>query len=111
MKSNRLTIMVLLAMVLGVVVGYLVHANAATPETAKDIAGYFGILTDVFLRMIKMIIAPWCLPRWWRGWPIWAMPALWAAWVVVRWAGLSRHRSARCFWVWFLPMCCSPATA
>ena len=58
MKSNRLTIMVLLAMVLGVVVGYLVHANAATPETAKDIAGYFGILTDVFLRMIKMIIAP-----------------------------------------------------
>lgn len=58
MKSNRLTIMVLLAMVLGVVVGYLVHTNAATPETAKDIAGYFGILTDVFLRMIKMIIAP-----------------------------------------------------
>ena len=58
MKSNRLTIMVLLAMVLGVAVGYLVHLNAATPEQAKDIASYFGILTDVFLRMIKMIIAP-----------------------------------------------------
>ena len=58
MKSNRLTIMVLLAMVLGVVVGYLVHANAASPEAAKEIASYLGILTDVFLRMIKMIIAP-----------------------------------------------------
>jgi hypothetical protein len=27
------------------------------PE-AKEIAGYFGILTDIFLRLIKMIIAP-----------------------------------------------------
>lgn len=58
MKSNRLTMMVLLAMALGVVVGYLVHTYAATPESAQNIASYFGILTDVFLRMIKMIIAP-----------------------------------------------------
>ena len=39
MKSNRLTIMVLLAMVLGVIVGYLVHINAASPEQSKAIAG------------------------------------------------------------------------
>lgn len=58
MKSNRLTMMVLLAMALGVLVGYMVHTSAATPEAAKEIASYFGILTDVFLRMIKMIIAP-----------------------------------------------------
>ena len=58
MKSNRLTIMVLAAMVLGVVVGYLVHIYAASPEQAKSIAAYLSILTDVFLRMIKMIIAP-----------------------------------------------------
>jgi hypothetical protein len=28
------------------------------PEAAKEIAGYFGIMTDIFLRLIKMIIAP-----------------------------------------------------
>jgi L-cystine uptake protein TcyP (sodium:dicarboxylate symporter family) len=31
---------------------------APTPEAAKEIAGYFGIITDIFLRLIKMIIAP-----------------------------------------------------
>ena len=58
MKLNRLTTMVILAMVLGVLVGYACHAWAPTPEAAKEIAGYFGLLTDIFLRMIKMIIAP-----------------------------------------------------
>ena len=58
MKLNRLTTMVILAMVLGVLVGYACHTWAPTPEAAKEIAGYFGLLTDIFLRMIKMIIAP-----------------------------------------------------
>ena len=31
---------------------------APSPAAAKEIAGYFGILTDIFLRLIKMIIAP-----------------------------------------------------
>ena len=30
----------------------------ASPEQAKVIAGYFAIVADIFLRMIKMIIAP-----------------------------------------------------
>ena len=58
MKFNRLTTMVLVAMVLGVLVGYACNSYAPTPEATKEIASYFGILTDVFLRMIKMIIAP-----------------------------------------------------
>ena len=58
MKLNRLTTLVILAMVLGVLVGYACHEFAPSPEAAKDIAGYFSILTDIFLRMIKMIIAP-----------------------------------------------------
>ncbi len=57
MKINRLTLMVFMAMILGVGVGYACN-TLATPAAAKDIAGYFSILTDVFLRMIKMIIAP-----------------------------------------------------
>ena len=39
MKLNRLTTMVILAMVLGVLVGYACHALAPTPEAAKEIAG------------------------------------------------------------------------
>ena len=58
MKMNRLTTLIMIAMVLGVIVGYACNTMAGGPAAAKDIAGYFGILTDIFLRLIKMIIAP-----------------------------------------------------
>src|ERR1700722_4607289 len=45
-------------MILGVIVGYLCHVLATDAEGARTIAGYFSIVTDIFLRMIKMIIAP-----------------------------------------------------
>lgn len=45
-------------MVLGVVVGHVCHLTAADAEEAKTIASYFSIVADIFLRMIKMIIAP-----------------------------------------------------
>ena len=55
---NRLfTILILVAMVLGVAVGWGVHQYASAAE-AKAIAGDLSIVTDVFLRLIKMIIAP-----------------------------------------------------
>lgn len=58
MKMNRLTTQIGIAMLLGVIVGYLCNTQAASPAAAKEIASYFGILTDIFLRLIKMIIAP-----------------------------------------------------
>ncbi|ATE59668.1 dicarboxylate/amino acid:cation symporter [Thauera sinica] len=58
MKMNRLTTWIVIAMVLGVIVGYACNTLAGSPAAAKEIAGYFGMLTDIFLRMIKMIIAP-----------------------------------------------------
>ncbi len=58
MKANKSSMIILIALILGTVVGYACNQSAATPEAAKEIAGYFSILTDVFLRMIKMIIAP-----------------------------------------------------
>ena len=58
MKMNRLTTLIMIAMVLGIVVGYACNTLAGSPAEAKEIAGYFGILTDIFLRLIKMIIAP-----------------------------------------------------
>ncbi|NML18738.1 dicarboxylate/amino acid:cation symporter [Azohydromonas caseinilytica] len=57
-NMNPLVRQILVAMVLGVAVGWACHAAAADAAAAKDIARYFGIVTDVFLRMIKMVVAP-----------------------------------------------------
>ena len=55
---NRLfTAFIVGAMVLGVAVGWAVN-QYATPEQAKEVASNLSIITDVFLRLIKMIIAP-----------------------------------------------------
>ncbi len=55
---NRLIFIALIvAMFLGVGVGWGVH-QFSTPEQATGIAGYLKIISDVFLRLIKMIIAP-----------------------------------------------------
>ncbi|AXL53748.1 C4-dicarboxylate ABC transporter [Paraburkholderia caffeinilytica] len=56
--KNRLTFYIAAGMVLGVAVGYACHTGAADVAAAKVIAGYFSIITDIFLRLIKMIIAP-----------------------------------------------------
>ena len=58
MKSSRMTTYILIAMLLGIAVGGLVHSQIADPATHKLIAGYVGIGSTVFLRLIKMIIAP-----------------------------------------------------
>jgi Na+/H+-dicarboxylate symporter len=58
MKLNRLTTMIMVGMVLGIIVGYACNTFAGSPAQAKEIASYFGMLTDIFLRLIKMIIAP-----------------------------------------------------
>ncbi|MDX2145708.1 MAG: dicarboxylate/amino acid:cation symporter [Rhodospirillaceae bacterium] len=55
--SARFTLYIVLGMILGIVVGYICNENVDA-ATAKTIAGYFSILTDIFLRLIKMIIAP-----------------------------------------------------
>ena len=61
--AKRLTYYILAGLVLGIVVGWLLNAaiDDGSPEAAarlKAIAGWFGIVTTVFLRLIKMIIAP-----------------------------------------------------
>lgn len=57
-KLNKQTAWILVAMLLGVAVGYGCNKLAGGPEAAKAIASYFAMGTDIFLRMIKMIIAP-----------------------------------------------------
>jgi len=61
--AKRLTWYILAALILGLVTGWIINSSIdnGTPEATarlKDIAGYFGIITSLFLRLIKMIIAP-----------------------------------------------------
>ena len=70
-KKQNLTVYILVAMVVGAVVGQLIHAYFPETIQIKDASGelksivrseyigqYFKILTSVFLRLIQMIIAP-----------------------------------------------------
>ena len=61
--ASKLTRYILVALLLGVFTGWAVNAalDHGTPASAaqlKEIAGYFSIVTALFLRLIKMIIAP-----------------------------------------------------
>lgn len=49
---------ILIAMVLGIVLGYMVFVNFPDKKVAAQIAGYISIGSDVFLRLIKMLIGP-----------------------------------------------------
>ena len=58
MRSQRLTALILGGMVLGIAVGYILNLTLPDAQTAKTVAGYISLITDIFLRLIKMIIAP-----------------------------------------------------
>jgi Na+/H+-dicarboxylate symporter len=58
MRSQRLTMIIFIGMVLGIAVGAACHQLWPDPQMAKTIAGYISLFTDIFLRLIKMIIAP-----------------------------------------------------
>jgi Na+/H+-dicarboxylate symporter len=53
-----MTTYILVAMVLGIAVGGVVHDQFVTPAAQKAFAGYVSIGSTIFLRLIKMIIAP-----------------------------------------------------
>jgi Na+/H+-dicarboxylate symporter len=61
--AKRLTQFILVALVLGVIAGWAINAaiddgSPASAATLKEIADYLSIVTTLFLRLIKMIIAP-----------------------------------------------------
>jgi Na+/H+-dicarboxylate symporter len=49
---------ILIAMVIGILIGYMVFLNFPDKKSATEIAGYISIMSDVFLRLIKMLIGP-----------------------------------------------------
>jgi Na+/H+-dicarboxylate symporter len=61
--AKRLTRYILIALVLGIIAGWAINAaiddgTPASAERLKSIADYLSIVTALFLRLIKMIIAP-----------------------------------------------------
>ncbi|MBB6135288.1 Na+/H+-dicarboxylate symporter [Massilia aurea] len=56
-NRNRLTTYILIALVIGILVGYLVNTNTDTAG-AQSFADTMSLITTLFLRLIKMIIAP-----------------------------------------------------
>jgi Na+/H+-dicarboxylate symporter len=61
--AKKLTRYILFALLLGVLAGWATNAaiddgSAQSAEQLKSIAEYLGIITALFLRLIKMIIAP-----------------------------------------------------
>src|SRR5258708_37297009 len=57
MQKLGLTGWIMIAMVAGVMLGLWVHYNG-TASQIDSFSGIITVLTDIFLRMIKMIIAP-----------------------------------------------------
>jgi Na+/H+-dicarboxylate symporter len=54
-KRNRLTTWILVGLVLGIATGYVANTSLADPKGFADI---MSLVTTLFLRLIKMIIAP-----------------------------------------------------
>jgi Na+/H+-dicarboxylate symporter len=54
-NRNRLTLYIIVGLVLGIVVGYLANRHLADPKAFADT---MSLVTTLFLRLIKMIIAP-----------------------------------------------------
>ena len=56
--NKNFTLYILAAMMVGILVGVGIHENVPDPAAQQGWADNFKIVTDVFLRLIKMIIAP-----------------------------------------------------
>ena len=56
-NKNKLTIYILIAMLAGVVLGYIVHEKSSSSFIASFSVD-MNLLTTIFLRLVQMIIAP-----------------------------------------------------
>jgi Na+/H+-dicarboxylate symporter len=57
-KKISPAVWILIAMVLGIIIGYTIFIQFPDKKTAAQVAGYISIMSDVFLRLIKMLIGP-----------------------------------------------------
>ncbi|MDF3080270.1 dicarboxylate/amino acid:cation symporter [Burkholderia sola] len=57
-KKNTAAVWILIAMAAGIAIGYMVFTSFPDKKAAAEIAGYISLVSDVFLRLIKMVIGP-----------------------------------------------------
>jgi Na+/H+-dicarboxylate symporter len=57
-RKNAAAIWILIAMLVGIAIGYMIYTSFPDRKTATEIAGYISLVSDVFLRLIKMVIGP-----------------------------------------------------
>ncbi len=57
-KKASMALIIFIAMILGIIVGYMIFSSLPDKKAATEIAGYISIASDIFLRLIKMVIAP-----------------------------------------------------
>lgn len=57
MKKNKLTLSIFIAMLLGIITGIVIHEYTDI-VTATKFSENISLFTDIFLRLVKMIIAP-----------------------------------------------------
>lgn len=55
--KNNLTFQILIAMIMGGILGIIIHNNLSE-EGAKEFSGYIKLLATVFIRLVQMIISP-----------------------------------------------------
>jgi Na+/H+-dicarboxylate symporter len=55
--AKKLTLYIMIGLILGIIVGAIMHSTM-TPEAITEANKYFKMITDIFLRLIKMIVAP-----------------------------------------------------
>ena len=56
-KGNRLTLFIIIAMLLGAAVGYIVFTSGS-PEFKNDFSKNIKLLSNIFIRLVQMIISP-----------------------------------------------------
>jgi Na+/H+-dicarboxylate symporter len=56
-KSNRLTLYIIIAMIAGIALGFVINFKYEG-KPSENLLAPFSILADIFLRLIKMIVAP-----------------------------------------------------
>ncbi|MBN3568511.1 dicarboxylate/amino acid:cation symporter [Burkholderia cenocepacia] len=57
-KKNAAAVWILVAMAAGIAIGYMVFMSFPDKKAAAEVAGYISLVSDVFLRLIKMVIGP-----------------------------------------------------
>ncbi|KDB08967.1 sodium:dicarboxylate symporter [Burkholderia sp. lig30] len=57
-KRIPAAVWILIAMVIGILIGYMIFTQLPDKKSAVEIAGYISLVSDVFLRLIKMVIGP-----------------------------------------------------